>query len=193
MWYQTHDNLITFNNVLGPPETKSPSNILYTATQLPPDFVLRSPNLLLKVIKLFRVWHHTVSSTRGSVKDPLFAVSPSMSYLFICLICPWYNTVRVHSLFPPSPLFHLWSCRLVELSSCVVEETEKELDNWLENTTGERHNDMLMFNKQCQQTKAFETFTLCASYSSQSNLTFLILLSSDEMDVRVQYTPQCYM
>ncbi len=49
MWYQTHVNLNTpCTRLLDPP----------------PDFVLRGPNPLLKVIKLPCVWYHKVSCKR---------------------------------------------------------------------------------------------------------------------------------
>ncbi len=58
--YRTHDNLITYNNGLGPLMTKSPP---YPPPWNPsPDFVLSVPNPLLKVIKLSCVRHDMGSS-----------------------------------------------------------------------------------------------------------------------------------
>ncbi len=75
-----------FNNGLGPLKTKSPpitSPTLPLPKIPPPDFVLRGPNPLLKVIKLSCVWHHMVSSS--SVNEPLVY---NRYFSGWCSLCP---------------------------------------------------------------------------------------------------------
>ncbi len=61
MWYQTHDNLITYKKWIRTPWNKIPTQL--PACNPPPDFVLRGHvSHFLNVIRLSCVWCHMVLS-----------------------------------------------------------------------------------------------------------------------------------